>query len=198
MRDTHSACPKDKQACFQSKSLILFKSLGITQRAELFQELKYCATRCLSNMVVWMKPLFFKWQKRPFIIYIYTKNYIKDECCQKVPVSRLTSPRQKQKRPSFRFFVQTILPKIEAALFMWLRWLYLVLSGPFTSPNLERKPLLHEKIVFAFSNQHQCPWAPLVSHRTACLLCFIENFLPAPPAAGGRRGGGEEPLQYKD
>lgn len=94
------------------------------------------------------------------------------------------------------FFVQKILPKIEAALFMGMNGLYLLLSGCFTSPNLERKRLLHEKIVFAFSNQHQCPWAPLVSHRAACLLCFIENFLPASPAAGERVGrGGATPIQ---
>lgn len=64
-------------------------------------------------------------------------------------------------------------------------------QGVSTSPNLEWKWILQEKIVFAFSNQHQCLWAPLVSHRAACLLCFIENFLPASPAAGerGRRGG---------
>lgn len=37
----------------------------------------------------------------------------------------------------------------------------------------------------------ECPEAPLVSYQAACLLCFIENFLPASPAAGegGRRGG---------
>lgn len=89
------------------------------------------------------------------------------------------------------FFVQTIRPKIEAALFRGMNGLYMLLPGCFTSPNLERKRLLQQKIVFAFSNQHQCPWAPLVSHRAACLLCFIENFLPASPAAGerGRRGG---------
>lgn len=66
----------------------------------------------------------------------------------------------------------------------------------FTSQNLERKRLLHKKIVFAFSNHHQCPWAPLVSHRAACLLCFIENFLPASPAARERgRGGGATQIQ---
>ena len=95
------------------------------------------------------------------------------------------------------FFVQKIRPKIEAALFTGMNGLYLLLSGCFTSPNLERKRLLHEKIVFAFSNQHQCPWAPLVSHRAACPLCFIENFLPASPAAGGERAGrgGATPIQ---
>lgn len=89
------------------------------------------------------------------------------------------------------FFVRTILPKIEATLFMGMNGLYLLLSGCFTSLNLETQLLLQQKIVFAFSNQHQCPWAPLVSHRAACLLCFIENFLPASPAGRerGRRGG---------
>lgn len=64
-------------------------------------------------------------------------------------------------------------------------------QGVSTSPNLEWKWIRQEKIVFAFSNQHQCLWALLVSHRAACLLCFIENFLPASPAARerGRRGG---------
>lgn len=87
--------------------------------------------------------------------------------------------------------LQAILSKIEAALFMGVNGLYLLLSGCFASPNLERKQLLQQNIVFAFSNQHQCPWAPLVSHRAACLLCFIENFLPASRAAAerGRRGG---------
>lgn len=75
-------------------------------------------------------------------------------------------------------------------------------SGCFTSPNLEWKRTLRQKIAFAFSNQHQCPWAPLVSHRAACLLCFIENFPPASPAArvgvgglGEEDGGGATPIQ---
>lgn len=62
--------------------------------------------------------------------------------------------------------------------------LYLLLSGRLAKFRMEKK-----KRVFAFSNQHRCPWAPLVSHRAACRLCFIQNILPASPAAGGE---GEE------
>lgn len=96
------------------------------------------------------------------------------------------------------FFVRAILPKIEGLLFLrGINGLYLLPSGCFTSPNLEWKRTLGKKIAFAFSNQHQCPWAPLVSHRAACLLCFIENFPPASPAARVGVGVGGA-LQYKD
>lgn len=119
----------------------------------------------------------------------------------KCSVSILTPLRQ---RPCLMFFVPAILPKIEGLLFLrGMNGLYLLPSGCFTSPNLEWKRTLRQKIAFAFSNQHQCPWAPLVSHRAACLLCFIENFPPASPAArvwvrgvwGEEDGGGATPIQ---
>lgn len=98
---------------------------------------------------------------------------------------------QRQWEPRLMRFVQTVGPKIEATLFMRMNGLYLLLTACLTCPNLDGKQLLPWKIVFAFANQRQCPWARLVSHRAACLLCFIENFPPASLAAGerGRRGG---------